>query len=83
MELRIINHKSKWLGAVQNLGDASSGTVGFLAREVYSDYARKGHILVATDGKQLLAYTMFRWDTGNPCVLLFGSYRKGYSKRIV
>lgn len=65
MELQIINHKSKWLGAVQNLGDASSGTVGFLAREVYSDYARKGHILVATDGKQLLAYTMFRFkNTG-------------------
>lgn len=65
MELQIINHKSKWLGAVQNLGDASSGTVGFLAREVYSDYARKGLILVATDGKQLLAYTMFRFkNTG-------------------
>lgn len=61
MEVQIINHKSTWLNEVQSLGDTASGTVGFLAREVYSDYARKGHILVAIDGEQLLAYTMFRF----------------------
>lgn len=61
MDIQIINHKSKWLDAVQNLGDASSGTVGFLAREVYSDYARREHILVATEGELLLAYIMFRF----------------------
>ena len=61
MEIQIINHKSKWLTAVQNLGDMASSTVGFLAREVYSDYARKGRVLVVTDGEQLVAYTMFRF----------------------
>ena len=61
MEIQIINHESKWLKAVQNLGDTASSTVGFLAREVYADYARKGHILVVTEGEQLLAYTMFRF----------------------
>ena len=61
MEIQIINHKSKWLHLVQDLGDAASDTVGFLAREAYSDYARKGHILVVVEGEQLLAYTMFRF----------------------
>lgn len=61
MEIQIINQKSKWLTAVQNLGDTASSTVGFLAREVYSDYARQGHIIVAIEGEQLLAYTMFRF----------------------
>ena len=61
MEIQIINQKSKWLSAVQDLGDTASSTVGFLAREVYSDYARKGHILVAIEGEQLLTYTMFRF----------------------
>lgn len=61
MEIQIINHKSKWLSAVQNLGDTASLTVGFLPREAYSDYARKGHILVVVEGEQLLAYTMFRF----------------------
>lgn len=68
MEIQIINHKSKWLSAVQNLGDTASSTVGFLAREVYSDYARKGHILVATDGEQLLAYIMFRFKKN--CIVI-------------
>lgn len=61
MEIQIINQKSKWLSAVQKLGDTASSTVGFLAREVYSDYARRGRILVVTEGEQLLAYTMFRF----------------------
>lgn len=61
MEIQIIDQKSKWLSAVQNLGDTASSTVGFLAREAYTDYARKGHILVAVEGEQLVAYTMFRF----------------------
>ena len=61
MEILLINQKSKWLRLVQNLGDASSDTVGFLAREAYSDYARKGNILVVIENDQLLAYTMFRF----------------------
>lgn len=61
MEIQIINHKSKWLAPIQSLGDTASATVGFLARDVYYDYARKGHILAVTEGEQLLAYTMFRF----------------------
>ena len=34
MEIQIINQKSKWLSAVQRLGDTASSTVGFLPREV-------------------------------------------------
>lgn len=61
MDIQIINHKSKWLGKVQNLGDTASGTVGFLPRDAYSDYARRNQILVATEAEELLAYTMFRF----------------------
>lgn len=61
MKIQIINHKSKWLNMVQKLGDSASSTVGFLAREAYYDYARRERILVAIEGEQLLAYTMFRF----------------------
>lgn len=49
MIFSFIDHKSDLLDAVQHLGDSASATVGFLAQDVYADYARKGNILVATD----------------------------------
>lgn len=61
MDIQIINHKSKWLNKVQDLGDTASGTVGFLPRDAYFDYARRNQILVVIDNDKLLAYTMFRF----------------------
>lgn len=61
MIFSFIDHKSDLLDAVQHLGDSASATVGFLAQDVYADYARKGNILVATDNDQLLGYIMFRF----------------------
>lgn len=50
MDIQIINHKSKWLNKVQDLGDTASGTVGFLPRDAYFDYARRNQILVVILG---------------------------------
>ena len=61
MDIRIINHKSKWLKKVQDLGDTASSTVGFLPRDAYFDYARRNQILAVIDNDELLAYTMFRF----------------------
>lgn len=61
MDIQIINHKSKWLNKVQDLGDTASGTVGFLPRDAYFDYARRNQILAVIDNDELLAYTMFRF----------------------
>lgn len=61
MDYTIVSARSKLLKKVQNLGDSASSTVGFLPREAFLDYARKGHILALTEDDELLAYVMYRY----------------------
>lgn len=61
MNYIIISEKSKWLEKVQSLGDSASGTVGFLPREAFADYAQKGHILTLVENDELVAYVMYRF----------------------
>lgn len=61
MSYIVISEKSKWLKKVQSLGDSASNTVGFLPREVFADYARKGHILALIEEDELVAYIMYRY----------------------
>lgn len=61
MELLVVTDRSKWLRKVQDLGDSASSTVGFLPREAFGDYAKKGHILALVEHDDLLAYIMYRY----------------------
>lgn len=61
MDYTVVSARSKLLKKVQNLGDSASSTVGFLPREAFVDYARKGHILALTEDDELLAYVMYRY----------------------
>lgn len=61
MEYTVVPAKSSLLRKVQDLGDRSSSTVGFLPREAFADYARKGHILALVEDDELLAYIMYRY----------------------
>ena len=61
MEFIVVSNRSKWLKRVQDLGDSASGTVGFLPREAFADYARKGHVLALVEEDELLAYVMYRY----------------------
>ena len=60
MDYSVVSARSKLLKKVQNLGDSASSTVGFLPREAFVDYAKKGHILALTENDELLAYIMYR-----------------------
>lgn len=61
MDYTVVSARSKLLKKVQNLGDSASSTVGFLPREAFVDYAKKGHILALTEDDELLAYIMYRY----------------------
>lgn len=61
MDYIVVPARSKLLKKVQDLGDSASNTVGFLPREAFSDYARKGHILALVEDDNLLAYIMYRY----------------------
>lgn len=60
MNYTIVSARSKWLKKVQDLGDIASGTVGFLPREAFADYAKKEQILALIEDDSLLAYIMYR-----------------------
>lgn len=61
MNYAVVSEKSKLLKQVQDLGDSANNTVGFLSREAFADYARKGHILALIEDDNLLAYIMYRY----------------------
>lgn len=87
MNYTVISEKSKWLQKVQSLGDSASGTVGFLPREAFADYARKGHILALVEDNELLAYIMYRFKKSAIIIVqlcVSPKYkRQGYAKLLV
>ncbi|MDO4460646.1 MAG: GNAT family N-acetyltransferase [Clostridia bacterium] len=61
MEYSFVNNNSKWLAGIISMGDEFRSTVGFLPRQAFEDYAKKGHIFAATEDGYLLGYIMFRY----------------------
>lgn len=61
MEYSFVNNNSKWLADIISMGDEFRSTVGFLPRQAFEDYAKKGHIFAATENGCLLGYIMFRY----------------------
>ena len=87
MDYTVVSARSKLLKKVQNLGDSASSTVGFLPREAFVDYAKKGHILALTEDDELLAYVMYRYRKNaivivQLCVSLLHQ-GKGFAKLLV
>lgn len=56
-----IDENSKWLSAVQKLGDNSRLTLGFMPAQAFVDYAKRKQILGLIIDGELVAYTMFRY----------------------
>ena len=87
MDCISISVKSKWLEQVQDLGDSASNTVGFLPREAFADYARKGQILALIEDDELLAYIMYRYKKSAIVIVQLcvspQHKRKGLAKRLV
>ena len=63
MIIEVIDQKSKWLDAVIALGDSCRGTVGFMPRQAFTDYAERKHIIGIIDGNTLVGYIMYRYKT--------------------
>lgn len=87
MEFIVVSNRSKWLKRIQDLGDSASGTVGFLPREAFADYARKGHVLALVEEDELLAYVMYRYKKSALIIVQLcvspQHKRKGLAKRLV
>jgi predicted nucleic acid-binding protein len=58
--IEFINHKSKYLKDVVQLGDSNSKTLGHLPEVVYEEYARKGWILIIREKNILIGHCLFR-----------------------
>ena len=54
-----IDESSRWLSAVQKLGDDSRLTLGFMPAQTFVDYAKRKQILGSIINGELAACTMF------------------------
>lgn len=76
MGYTVVSARSKLLKKVQNWGDSTSSTVGFLSREAFVDYAQKGRILALTEDDELLACIVYRYRKNTMIVKEKAEYGK-------
>lgn len=87
MKLVTIDENSKWLSAVQKLGDDSRLTLGFMPAQAFVDYAKRKQILGLIINGELVAYTMFRYKKTSLIIVHFCVSTKhrshGYAKNLM
>lgn len=65
MKFEFIDHKSKYLAEVIELGRKNSSTLGFMPVGGFNDHARKKWIIIAHQNDELLGYLLFRLGIKN------------------
>lgn len=87
MKFVTIDENSKWLSAVQKLGDDSRLTLGFMPAQAFVDYAKRKQILGLIINGELIAYTMFRYKKTSLIIVHFCVSTKhrghGYAKKLM